>query len=186
MFDFKKGLSLLIGLFFLTISLLLPIYYLMELERESSIHTSEFLSNMQKEGEIFVLKMPFSLPYSNDWNHPLESEGLIEHDGEFFTVLSKNLKSDTLYIECIRNSNAREIFGSLSANIQENTSSEGPSSKAENVIIKLLNLQFTIDDILKYHFTSVDFISEKTFSLSQETGYNSPFLKTNSPPPDFA
>lgn len=188
MFCLRKIFAFLIGLSLICISTILPLHYFLELERESNIHTSKNFENNPLDGEILTLKVPFALPYSSDWETPLESEGLFEHKGQFYTVLSKNYKSDTLYFKCIRNSNAREIFSKLSDNVEaftgNSTGAETPS-KATNLIVKLLNLGYYFNSNSSILLSPLISETENRFICSNISFYTSPFLLQNTPPPDI-
>lgn len=69
-------------------------------------------------GEEIVFKVPLSIPYHSDWEKPMAASGLFERDGEFYTIVSKNYKQDTIYITCYQNTNAREIFGMLADSVK--------------------------------------------------------------------
>ena len=183
----QKGLSMALGIFFLSISILMPIYYILVLEQETSIQTSAYLINHQQEAEKLTIKIPFSLSYNNDWEESVASDGLFEYEGQFYTVISKDFKSDTLYFNCIKNNNAREIFSALSEKMQAFTDSDGQNeapSKSTSKIIKLLNLNYYLSANSTFHFdTSFTEKSSKVY-IHHNLYYTSPFLSQNTPPPD--
>ena len=183
----QKGLSMALGIFFLSISILMPIYYILVLEQETSIQTSAYLINHQQEAEKLTIKIPFSLSYNNDWEESVASDGLFEYEGQFYTVISKDFKSDTLYFNCIKNNNAREIFSALSEKMQAFTDSDAQNeapSKSSSKIIKLLNLNYYLSANSTFHFdTSFTDESSKVF-IHHILFYTSPYLSQNTPPPD--
>lgn len=185
----KKGLSLVLGLFFMSISTLTPIYYFLVLEQEASIQTSTYLVNHQQDAEVLTIKIPFSLSYNNDWEESVASDGLFEYEGQFYTVLSKNFQSDTLYFNCIKNHNAREIFSALSEKMQayngNDANSEAPT-KSSGSFIKLLNLNYYLSEYSTFHFIKAHLALENKITIHHISFYTSPFLSQNTPPPDVS
>lgn len=99
-------------------------------------------------GGVYTFKRAIALPYSTDWNTPIETEGLVEVGGEFFTLIDKQLKSDTLHIRAIKNDNARMIFNSLAEHIQsqldkESTNKQTPHSSTK-ILLKVFHLPSSV------------------------------------------
>lgn len=116
----KQGIAIfLLGAFVYGTTLYpLQLWYRLYQQQE---HTNLSVSNFGNDttpsnhGKEVVFKIPLALPYHSDWEQPAEATGLFENDGEFYTIVSKNYKQDTIYITCLQNTNAREIFGLLSS-----------------------------------------------------------------------
>ncbi len=100
----------------------IPIYLLNALNQAGK-NTSSSDNWIQKNSatEIFELKIPLALPYSNNWQADKDAEGLMEKDGEFYNVLKKSLKNDTLTISYAKNINAKEIFSLLSEYVEQSS-----------------------------------------------------------------
>ncbi len=122
-----------------------PLRYLYLLEKQGN-HESLSESDFRETNEDrFVIKIPIALPYSSDWDSPKAAEGLIERNGEFFTIVSKNYVNDTLYVECVQNNNAKEIFNSLSDHLENFSDFSGDHDKNKSSgldILKLLTQSF--------------------------------------------
>ena len=60
-----------------------------------------------------VLKLPFSLPYVNDWESTSSENEELLHGDDFYQVVSQNITNDTLYVHCQYTGSARERFWEL-------------------------------------------------------------------------
>lgn len=127
--DIRKIMSLFLLTLFASQLFIYPLVLTKRLNAESNIHTSS-IWEAGEAPETLEIKMGMALPYSSEWNQPIESEGLLEHNGAFYTLVSRNYQNDSLYFKYVKNSNAREIFSMLSDHVdpdQNNSDKEKPS-----------------------------------------------------------
>ena len=127
-----------------------PLWMWYKLQREGFAVASYETDDMTAPDEM-VVKVPMAMPYHTDWNAPRESSGLMEVNGEFYTITSKDYRQDTLYFYCFKNQNAREIFGALSGFVQDISQDDAMQSPNSPIagIIKL----FKKDFVTPSHFT---------------------------------
>ena len=87
--------------------------------------------------EAMTLKIPLSIPYYGDTDFE-RVDGEIEHQGEFFRLVKQKLEKDTLYVVCIKDSNAKHIHKALTDYVKtfSDQSSDQSNNKAFRSIIK--------------------------------------------------
>ncbi len=91
--------------------------------------------------ENLIIKIPISLPYTDQINIPKDTEGLMEKNGQFYTAISKYLDKDTLYVSYHENKGAREIFDLLTDHINGELNNDFPVNKNNthlNLSLKIL------------------------------------------------
>ncbi len=162
----------------------IPLYLTISLEKEKTVSTFELDSNSNK-GDTYKVQIPISLPYSQDWDSPVKSAGLMEVNGDFFTVLNRQLKNDTLTIEYVKNVNAKEIFSLLSDYV-DNSGTNNQDNNSSN-LINLLNVLQRISPVMWQsvnHFLFVENIKNNTLDVYSNL-YQNHSAKLKSPPPKF-
>lgn len=171
-----------VGIFFYA-STFYPLQLWYNLQQEAN-STFDFSQNTN---EVVCVKLPLALPYSKEWNEPQETKGLIQLNGQFYNLLKKDFRNDTLYIYYTRNQNAREIFASLSTYIQEQVAkaaSPQNNQSTHNQLVKLFKKDFFCTT--NYLFTSPTLTTINQlisiFSKS-ENRYASRSLAVSLPPP---
>lgn len=135
--------------------------------------------------EKVIIKLPFTLPYSTDWQTPLEADGLLEIKGEFYTIIQKKLERDTLYFECLKNNHAQEIFFSFGnlANEMKQSTGNAQRQKQQNLLISILKQLFVPIDTLVFCIEKYIYIIENKLLHPLTNHYSSPFLYILFPPP---
>ncbi len=182
----NKVLAAAIALTILLTTTVVPLRYLYLLEKQGS-HASVLSGGSSgSDQDKFVVKIPIALPYSSDWDSPKAAEGLIERNGEFYTIVSKNYVNDTLYIECLQNSNAKKIFNSLSDHLESFSDFSGDKSKSQSHgldIIKLLTQSFfPLNNHIPCFGVSFRMLDQRVAGYFSSM-YASPSLLLESPPP---
>jgi hypothetical protein len=115
---FRLG-GMLLAICFLADLFVVPIVLLNLLKLEGSIQTASIVS-LEGGPDYLEIKIDMALPYGSEWDAPKEGNGLLEKNGEFYTLVERNYKNDTLYFKYIKNTNAREIFSLLSDKVSHN------------------------------------------------------------------
>jgi len=92
-------------------------------------------------GDI-VIKVPVSLPYQVNYDHPEPIEGNILHNGDPYRMRTRQLINDTLYIHCEFDQNARDRFVSLVSKIQDEVAADHPSKKSTSTLLKQFLKEF--------------------------------------------
>lgn len=135
-----------------------------------------------------TIKIPLEqLPYVAYQEIPVEQEGLIQKDGDFYNIVRRYYQNDTLYIILKTNQNARERFIELSHQVQESldAASKAPVTPARKAIellqgltkIYLSNPVLVLPPLLFSALLPAPFYGDFTRVLSD------PFLALLSPPP---
>lgn len=66
-------------------------------------------NNQFHDRDLVEVKIPLSLPYTNDWADYERIDGEIEFNGTFYNYVKRKLSRDTLYLMCLRNSDKTEL-----------------------------------------------------------------------------
>lgn len=114
------------------------------------------------ESKLMVIKVPLSLPYSNNWTAFEQYNGSIEIEGHHYEYVKRKVSNDTLILLCLPNTEkdkleqARISFEKL-ANGETNRNDKNSSLP---VLLKLLATHY----FNQHHFTF-------TFPLFENCGY---------------
>ena len=129
-----------------------------------------------------VVKVPVSLPYQVSWSHPEPSEGKIEHKGEYYQIRTKQLVSDTMYVYCEYDQNARDRYTELVDHIRDETSRT--SSGNHSRLLKDFMKEFMASH-QKHIFFLIEWLETTPSAINQ---YNDVVSQTSpgtpTPPPD--
>jgi hypothetical protein len=178
------------GFLALIVSTLLPLYLIFQLHQESNIYTSGILQEDFGTSKELILKIPIALPYATDWNENIESEGLFQYEGKFYTVVSKRYQSDTLYVSYLENSNARDIFNMLSDHFEAGSTGERDKNRdpSGRWIFKLLRSDYFHQKAFGFLMNpELTFLYKKSEHISSfSICYSAPYLGVTTPPPDQA
>jgi hypothetical protein len=184
----KKGIhfgSFCLAIFFIANVFIVPIVLLKLLDSEGDIETSSFLTN-QESAEFLEIKVPMALSYVAEWDSPKKDNGLLESNGEFYTLLEKNFKNDTLYFKFVRNTNAREIFSFLSGKVDAyEHSPEKSQSESNSLISQWMFLKFKINESDKLNYLNIFIQEHRLLSFSYLSMVSSSHLSIDTPPPRF-
>eukprot|EP01031_Cornospumella_fuschlensis_P019153 gene19153-23464_t len=100
------------------------------LEEKNSIGDAHYVERHPYSKDI-VLKLPVDVPYQTNWDAPEPTEGKIEHEGEFYQMVSRQLINDTMYVHCEYDQNSRERFMDLVSNINDQVTGNTAESQKE-------------------------------------------------------
>ncbi len=164
--------------------LIVPLVLMKKLDNEANIHTSSLETSIEdtENPDRLSIKIGMALPYSGNWEESKESEGLIEHNGDFYTLISRDYKNDTLYFEYLKNSNAREIFSMLSDHVDPNSSPEKQANDFGSTFCKWLTLKYKLIESPSIQLP-LEWILNPTNNFSYFKQFSSPYLGLSSPPP---
>ncbi len=168
-----------------TVSTLLPLYLVFQLNQEERLVTSSVFDQAHAGNEL-VLKIPIALPYAENWNTTLEEDGLFQDGDHFYTVVSKRYEMDTLYVTYLENTNAREIFNLLSDHFEDSTTKDQSPGSSGTLISKLLRIDyFRVQPV--FHFQGlVDDPGKLSVTFPPFCNfYQSALTGTLAPPPDL-
>jgi hypothetical protein len=114
-------------------------------------------ANQYSSDQTVELKFHLSLPYPSLQYEYERVNGKFEHNGEFYKLVKKQLRNDTLYVVCIRDKHEERIVETM--NEVENLASDVPASDKDiSFLTKLLK----------------DFEAFEETSLTQTAGWVQP------------
>ncbi|MCW5910305.1 MAG: hypothetical protein KIT62_04485 [Cyclobacteriaceae bacterium] len=131
------------------------------------------------EAETLTIKLPFALPYQNDWDAYKRIDGDFEKDGMFYSLVKHKVERDTLVIVYIRNHQETSLFESFSRFVEATT--DTPMSKKAGKLME----HFTKDYLATFNgleTSSTGWILENAYIHHHTASYE--FVHTvKSPPP---
>ena len=163
------------------------VVYLLEEKHSISEGGFDFVERSPESRDI-VIKVPVSVPYQTSWDSPEPAEGQIEHQGEFYQMVTRQLINDTLYVHCEFDQNARDQFMNLVSRITDEVTGNASESQKQSHSTVLKSF------LKEYMSTSrkhVFYVLEWSPSVSNEkqivnTTLLESYLSIPSPPPDLA
>lgn len=179
----KKWSSLILLICFVSWVFVIPLSLFFQLASESNIASSS-IDLATDNPEFLELKVALALPYGSEWNAPQESEGLMEYNGEFYTLLSKDYKNDTLYFHYLKNNSAREIFGMLSDHVDANKDDSSKDAPSNQDFGKWFGLKYLKTTSPEVQVQEVHIKTTKPL-YSYINHYSSEYNSTQGPPPRF-
>jgi hypothetical protein len=154
------------------------------LEKRNAVGDAKYIERHPYSKDI-VIKVPVNIPYQTNWAQPESVEGEIEHDGEFYQMVSRQLINDTMYVHCEYDQNARDRFMDLVSNINEQIKGEAanPSTEAPSMIMKsFLKEYLTISK--QYTFFLIEWSENFAVYPAVQPTWMDTSLSIPSPPPD--
>ena len=137
------------------------------------------------DDKLFLIKI--SNPLYHQIDRPeLRTEGEIEHEGKFYTMVKQKLANDTLYVYFINNIEKEKLYNELSIHNDVHVADKATNSKkTENL------LQSFIKEYLPFIISNFILKSYKLeSSTSLLTSFNifiaNPTLSIQTPPPELA
>ncbi|MEY2792598.1 MAG: hypothetical protein RJA76_590 [Bacteroidota bacterium] len=92
-----------------------------------------------KQLDKVVVKLPISLPYSENWETPKEVSGQVQKGDEFYQMVEQKMEGDTLYTTLVANHSARESFMDLASMVDQHLKNDASSNKqSKSSLINLL------------------------------------------------
>ena len=151
------------------------IYSLLQTGCEEVIETSE--SNL-------VIKLPFALPYTTDWQTTENTGEEFLHKDRFYNIVSQKLANDTLYLECQFEESARDRFWEIVSNFDDHVNASNDSRNQTRGFIKhLLKEYMSIDRRLFFHI--FEWVIPQTYAFAEASLLSQNIKDTPSPPPNF-
>ena len=131
------------------------------------------------------MKVPFALPYVNDWQSSEDNEQQILHDNSFYDVVSRKITNDTLYLECQFDESARDHFWQLVSSFDDNLRASHDSKSQTCSLMKTLLKEYMSAN-RRLHFYLIEWITLKTYRSVDIALLPEVLSKVTSPPPNFA
>ena len=131
------------------------------------------------------MKVPFALPYVNDWQSSEDNEQQILHDNSFYDVVSRKITNDTLYLECQFDESARDHFWQLVSSFDDNLRASHDSKSQTCGLMKTLLKEYMSAN-RRLHFYLIEWITLKTYRSVDIALLPEVLSKVTSPPPNFA
>lgn len=135
-------------------------------------------SNEISTGDFVIIKVPATSAYLTSSQSAQENQNEIFHENNYYHVVDKHIASDTLYLHCEFNQNARERFWNLVNSLDLDTKNQ---SNIPNLLFKNILKEYL--SISKRHYF---FLFEWSAAVSyqyKETIVHDPFQVISSPPP---
>jgi hypothetical protein len=156
------------------------------LEERNDVRDTNYIEHHPFSKDI-VIKLPVNIPYQTNWAQPEPVDGKIEHNGEFYQMVSRQLINDTMYVHCEYDQNARDRFMDLVSNINEQITGEAanPSKGAPSMIMKsFLKEYLTIRK--QYTFYLIEWSDHFVLYPPVHVTWMDSSLAIPAPPPDLA
>lgn len=139
--------------------------------------------------KLIKLYLP-SLPYSDSWENPDGTEGLLQQDGNFYNATYILHKNDTLYVTLKSNQVARDQFFELANMMEMVNDRDGkiPES-AQNKALRILDnlLKNYLSNSQKFELAHFDFKEDLIVNYQPQINsiYSSCEINLNTPPPEL-
>ena len=96
-----------------------------------------------------TIKVPLTVPYSTDSREYQRVDGEFEHRGEVYRLVKQRLRSDTVYIVCVKDDTSKEINQALEDYVKTFTdkpaNAKGSSNTLQNLIKDFLTQSISIE-----------------------------------------
>jgi hypothetical protein len=155
------------------------------LEEKNSISADTDFILRDPYSKDIVIKVPVSVPYQTSWQSPEPAEGRIEHEGEFYQMVTKQLINDTLYVHCSFDQSARDQFLNLVSKINDQVAGDHDDGQKQNPssILKSFLKEYMSNDRRHTFYVFEWSDNQFNYSLAQRFALEST-LSISSPPPD--
>ncbi len=159
------------------------ITYLFEEHNAVRINGTENIERHPYSKDI-VIKLPAAVPVQNDLQ---PTDGKIEHNGEFYQMVSKQVINDTIYIHCEFDQNARERFMELLSRVNEQFSGADSDARkqAPSSVLKSLMKEYMTTQ-KKHVFYMLNWSSSKVTYFVPSYTILEAYHNIPSPPPNMA
>lgn len=163
------------------------VVYLCESKNTVSSEKQNFIETDAYSQDI-VIKIPVSLPYQTNWKSPETTEGMIQHNGNYYQMKTRQLINDTLYVHCEFDQNARERFSSLVSNMLNEISGihSDTHKRPHATILKKFVKEYMTSE--KRHIFYLLEWSENSQLIKDKYNFHSSktHLRIQSPPPELS
>ncbi len=154
---------------------------LKRLKNESKLETSTIFEKTSSP-EILEIKIDMAMPYATEWSDPKDGQGILQRDGSFYTLISKDFRNDTLYFVYLKNNSAREIFSTLADQVEHQNSSPDNSNETGG-IAKLFLTKYKNAETTELVSPAGLFIRHDQARFCYSFRYSSIVPSVSSPPP---
>lgn len=110
----------------------------LQLKNKQSLQALFDSDEYERQHEV-TIKVPLTVPYAVDSKEYTRVDGEFEHQGEIYRMVKQKLKSDTLYIVCIKDETSKDIGQAIAEYVKSFTdkpASEKNQSKLLQNLIK--------------------------------------------------
>lgn len=94
-------------------------------------NTSEISATDLASRDKVIVKVPISLPYSQNWEEAKKVSGQVQKGDEFYDMVEQKMERDTLYTTLVTNHSAREQFIEFSEMVEKHLSTD-PSKQQQS------------------------------------------------------
>jgi len=162
------------------------IVYLLEEKQSISNGGINYIERNPGSRDI-VIKVPVAVPYQTSWDAPEPAEGQIEHEGEFYQMVTRQLINDTLYVHCEFDQNARDQFMNLVSKVNEQVTGNTSESQKQSPSTILKSFLKEYMSVRKQHiFYVFEWPSPILYQQAATVSLLETYLSIPSPPPDLA
>ena len=148
-----------------------PIYSLWNANNNSTLNE---ISN----GDFVIIKVPATSAYLASSQSAQENQDEIFHENNYYHVVDKHIASDTLYLHCEFNQNARERFWNLVNSLDLDTKDQSsiPNHLFKNILKEYLSIS------KRHYFFLFEWSAGVSFQYKETVVYD-PFRAISIPPP---
>lgn len=136
-------------------------------------HADEFTS-----GDFVIIKVPATASYLASSQSAQDSKDEIFHENNYYHVVDRHIASDTLYLHCEFNQNARERFWNLVNSLDLDTKNQSniPNLLFKNILKEYLSIS------KRHYFFLIEWCIPAVYQY-QEAVVTEPFQAITNPPP---
>ena len=125
-----------------------------------------------REEELVEIKIPFQVPYNNDWPDYRREDGEIEIKGRYYSYVKIKISQDTIFLKCLPNTEKNNLV--LARQAVSKKLNDLPGGEEENTsLIKKANLLFGFNQSLPtYILTAPQYTIKRQFPRYQSAPAN--------------
>ncbi len=119
-------------------------------QRATEQLTSRIDNNLYNEAQLIEFKVPFYVPYLNNWLNYQRYDGEVEVKGVLYTCVKRKVINDTLYLLCLPNTKKMHLetvknnLFQISNGLIQNSNAKKPSNSQPSISFK--NIQGEYED----------------------------------------
>lgn len=137
-------------------------------------------ANQYNAEETIELKIPVAIPYLLEQKEYERTQGKIEYNGEFYTLIKQRHHQDTLYVVCIKDGHEKRLVDTMNSYVKLSNDIPGANNKALNLLSKLLK---DFDCKLSFDFEQYNRWSIPLIHQPAKISWTTVFEDHQSPPP---
>jgi len=137
------------------------------------------------DDKLFLIKI--SNPLYHQIDRPeLRTEGEIEHEGKFYTMVKQKLANDTLYVYFINNIEKEKLYNELSIHNDVHVADKATNSKKTENLLQSFIKEYLPFIISNFILKSYRLESSTSLLTSFNIFISNPTLSIPTPPPELA